>query len=280
MENLKPTINFKSVYDNLVHEGVQYITQNPTIKTLVVGMSGGIDSTLTAAVSQDISLTTGVSIHGHIMPIVSNTPEETFRGIIAASHYCTLHEVYDFSDAFNSLIKHLEPLLSKRFLAGEQITLNEKIRLGNIKARIRMIHLYNQAHKHNGLVLSTDNFTELMLGFWTLHGDVGDFGLIQNLWKTEVYGLAEYIGGDCFEAAHVRPTDGLGITESDLDQLLPGWTGNDYQQGYRMVDEILLDHLTGGNIFNPDHPVVQRCKTTKFKRENPVNVPRYLTILT
>lgn len=46
---------------------------------------------------------------------------------------------------------------------------------------------------HKGLVMSTDNQTEYQLGFWTIHGDVGDFDPIQDLWKTEVYGLANYL---------------------------------------------------------------------------------------
>lgn len=68
------------------------------------------------------------------------------------------------------------------------------LQLGNIKARLRMIYLYNLASIHRGCVLDTDNRTEHELGFWTIHGDVGDLNLgIINLWKTEVYGLARYI---------------------------------------------------------------------------------------
>lgn len=55
---------------------------------------------------------------------------------------------------------------------------------GNIQARLRMIYLYNLASIHKGLVMSTDNQTEYQLGFWTIHGDVGDFDPIQDLWKT------------------------------------------------------------------------------------------------
>ena len=102
-----------------------------------------------------------------------------------------------------------------------------------------MIYLYDIAQEHNGLVLSTDNWTELMLGFWTLHGDCGDYGMIQNLWKTEVYEMAStFVENleekrsrallDCIEAI---PTDGLGISASDLDQI--------GAESYKEVDEIL-----------------------------------------
>ena len=80
--------------------------------------------------------------------------------------------------------------------------------------------------------MSTDNQTEYQLGFWTIHGDVGDFDPIQDLWKTEVYQLAEWLklfyytdGDDADKAVAIgesiklTPTDGLGISNSDLDQI-------------------------------------------------------------
>ncbi len=96
-------------------------------------------------------------------------------------------------------------------------------------------------HAIHGMVLSTDNYTELLLGFWTLHGDVGDYGMIQNLWKTEVYAMARYIVNNldnkkaknalqlCIDAV---ATDGLGITNNDLEQI--------QAKTYEEVDQILL----------------------------------------
>lgn len=122
-------------------------------------------------------------------------------------------------------------------------TLGTPISKGNIQARLRMIYLYNLASIHKGLVMSTDNQTEYQLGFWTIHGDVGDFDPIQGLWKTEVYELAKWLIGyyygcgikkevdadgarkicDMCEAIKksmsLTPTDGLGISNSDLDQI-------------------------------------------------------------
>lgn len=130
----------------------------------------------------------------------------------------------------------------------EQANGQTKVANGNIQARLRMMFLYNLASIHKGLVMSTDNQTEYQLGFWTIHGDVGDFDPLQDLWKTEVYGLAEYLRDMylelyCaatldkheesrewelywkakFEAMEhsiaLTPTDGLGISNSDLDQI-------------------------------------------------------------
>jgi len=93
---------------------------------------------------------------------------------------------------------------------------------------------------------TTDNTTEYLLGFWSLHGDVGDYGMIQGLWKTEVYDMSEWlvnnelIGNDAVALSsciNCQATDGLGISNTDLDQIMPGWKGSS-RDGYKKVDEI------------------------------------------
>ena len=128
---------------------------------------------------------------------------------------------------------------------------------GYRQARCRMMYLYDIASRYKGLVMSTDNQTEYQLGFWTIHGDVGDFDPIQDLWKTEVYGLANYLQDhykskalealrndyketcdnykamSCaiYNSCKLVPTDGLGISNSDLDQI--------GAKDYATVDDIL-----------------------------------------
>ena len=132
---------------------------------------------------------------------------------------------------------------------------------GNIQARLRMIYLYNLASIYNGLVIDTDNLTENNLGYWTIHGDVGDFNPIGGLWKTEVFKLAEYLhehysiesyyhetysdtkNNDsefrrCIaisESLKLKPTAGLGITDSDLEEI--------GAESYEQVDYILQELL-------------------------------------
>jgi len=195
----------------------------------------------------------------------------------AGSVICHSFAENDKADEFMSLVKTLDNSLFYEMAEGPSI--EAKIRAGNIKARFRMMYLYDKAQKYNCLVLSTDNLTEYLLGFWTLHGDVGDFGFIQNLWKTEVYGLAEWMASngiydevlsECLEAT---PTDGLGVSNNDLDQLLPGWEGS-YREGYRKVDEILQGWITMKEGMDETHPVITRLLRTGFKRNNPANLSR------
>ena len=138
---------------------------------------------------------------------------------------------------------------------------------------MRMIHLYDTAQANNGMVLSTDNLTEYYLGFWTICGDVGDYGMIQELWKTEVYELARYLcttldgyAKDALqECIDALPTDGLGISNSDLDQI-----------GAKSYDEVdtILKAVIDGHTVKLNNPVIERYNRTHYKREIPISIPR------
>jgi NAD+ synthetase len=264
-------LNFKQLTDNIHNELRIYLTESK-LKSLILGVSGGIDSALCAALAKPICDERDVKLYCRSITISTNKPDEIKRaaGIgIAYGH--------DFKEV--NLSKPFENLIPEIVEDYNSTDINEhayKIRQGNVKARLRMLYLYELAAKHKGMVLSTDNYTELLLGFWTLHGDVGDYGMIQSLWKTEVYGLAEYLVSitenpmqknalqECIDAV---PTDGLGITNSDLDQI--------GASSYQEVDQILIEYLkNSGNKEILNHPVVKRKTASEFKRNNPFNIPR------
>ena len=267
-------MDYKRATRNIRRELTDYIEKNK-IQSLVIGVSGGIDSALCCALAEPVCNKLGIPLIGRSLPMKGNKQDEKDRAKKIGEYFCT--DFYEIS-LFNFLFH------AQREVEGGIVddNMETKIRNGNIQARLRMIYLYDLAQKHKGMVLSTDNYTEYLLGFWTLHGDVGDYGMIQNLWKTEVYALANWIaqnelqggkkyddgGGrydylmDCIEAV---PTDGLGITDSDLDQL-----GADT---YEKVDNILKAYIAGSKGLEKN-PVVQRMLRTQYKRNNPYNIPR------
>jgi NH3-dependent NAD+ synthetase len=169
-------------------------------------------------------------------------PERSYR----AALFDACADAGDVNIANSYYLDELEEMPSRTPIAN-----------GNLQARCRMMYLYDIASRHKGLVMSTDNQTEYQLGFWTIHGDVGDFDPIQDLWKTEVYGLANYLQDhykskalealrndyketcdnykamSCaiYNSCKLVPTDGLGISNSDLDQI--------GAKDYATVDDIL-----------------------------------------
>jgi NAD+ synthetase len=264
-------------------------------------VSGGVDSALVVAIARPVCNNLGIKLIGRSLPATSNKIDEIKRADAVGTSFCTDFDVTPITDPAQSIYNNI----SVDYSIKEDEKFN-KIALGNIKARVRMILLYDLAYRTRGMVLGTDNLTEYFLGFWSLHGDVGDYGMIQNLWKTEVYDLSKWVcdheltasGGvydfkglalmSCVEAI---PTDGLGITSSDLDQLgaptyldvdktLKTWLTYDvdsfYWDEYLKYDGRIQDPEEFFKYRNSlkDHPVVQRHIKSGFKRNNPLNLKR------
>ena len=231
-------INYNDFVKNSIDYLSNYIEDN-NLRSLVIGISGGIDSTVTAVIASEACKKCKVPLIGRSLPAHSNNPEELRTAILVGEAFCD-----DFKEVA------IERIYAK---VADEMELNEghmsPLQLGNIKARLRMIYLYNLASIHRGCVLDTDNRTEHELGFWTIHGDVGDLncGLI-HLWKTEVYKLAEYLAKlhmlrsipvkhtkqslAISESIKLTPTDGNGVM-----------SGGDCAQfeldNYNQVDDVL-----------------------------------------
>jgi NAD+ synthetase len=256
MSNLK----YEKVFNILVDETEKYLKEH-SIQAMVLGISGGIDSTVTAAICSEVSKRTGISLIGRSLPI-NNKDDEFNTSKLVGEAFCNdfkvlkigglywntlsdlCEDVGDISAGDFSTIRCLEEMPSRTPIAN-----------GNLQARLRMIYLYDLASRNKGIVISTDNQTEYQLGFWTLHGDVGDFNPLFGLWKTEVYALAKWLEvmygtraeevededftqlckreSAIHESIKLTPTDGLGISNSDLEQI--------GAKSYQEVDDILQE---------------------------------------
>jgi len=106
----------------------------------------------------------------------------------------------------------------------------ERVRLGNIMARIRMIILYDLSKKHNALVCGTENKSEYFLGYFTRFGDqASDFEPIQHLYKTQVYALAKFLG---VPKNIIKKTPTAGLWHGQTDEKEFGFT-------YEEADQVL-----------------------------------------
>lgn len=243
------------------------------LDTVTIGMSGGIDSALTAS----LFMNAGWRVIGNIMPINQNS-SETDRGIEVCKAFNIEHNIVDLTEPYNNMVNFYK---SQGIDFDSEDDRASLIRKGNIRARLRMITLYNLAAKHSGIVGSTDNFSELAAGFWTLHGDVGDVAPIQSLTKSwEVPALAEVLMVPT-SVIEATPTDGLGIDSGDESQ---------FGHSYAELDLALLDMLHEFDFNTEDvitgtlpneltdadvkilEQVKQRIGRTVYKRANPINV--------
>jgi NAD+ synthetase len=272
-------MNYQALIKNIRFGLRDYIVKN-NLKSLVLGISGGIDSTLCAVLAKPVCDELNISLIGRSLPSSTNNKDENNRAKLIGERFCTEFKEVNINKTFYTIFDICDD--NHDVLPPES---KDAILNGNMKARIRMILLYDLAGANDGLVLSTDNYTEYLLGFWTLHGDVGDFGMIQSFWKTEVYNMVEWIRDNKFQdfgdmifkekeilskVLNADATDGNGITNTDLDQIMPEWKGTS-RDGYKEIDKILINFLNSGS-GDLDDPVIHRYLKTDFKRNNPYNL--------
>lgn len=292
-------LNYEKVFQILVEETSNYVRSN-RLRAMVLGVSGGIDSTIVAAICHEVSKLTNVPLIGRSLPI-KNKKDEFDVSKLVGEAFCNDFKVWELSHVYKAALLECcletgEANASNSYWIDEleEMPSRTPIANGNLQARCRMMYLYDLAGLKHGLVMSTDNRTEYQLGFWTIHGDVGDFDPIQGLWKTEVYELAEWLvdfyftdGDDASKAVAIResmkltPTDGLGISNSDLEQigaksyndvdrLLKTLVCKASQENSRLQDE--LTEELGRDVVGK---VLERHIKSKFKRLlSPIIVPR------
>ncbi|MBS3969590.1 MAG: NAD+ synthase [Clostridia bacterium] len=208
----------------------------------VVGISGGVDSAVVAALTK---MAFPDNTFGIIMPCHSN-PIDTEYGLLVARELGLDYEKVDLTATFDTMLKALNPTEKTNLMA-----------IANIKPRLRMTTLYYFAALKNYLVMGTGNKSEILTGYFTKYGDGGvDIEPIGNLFKCQVYQLARYLNipDPIIQRA---PTAGLWYNQTDEEEM--GIT-------YRELDKYLYSRESSGRVAE----VVDRLiAKSKHKRECP-----------
>lgn len=276
----------EGIVDKLIEETATFMIKSG-MKSVLIPMSGGADSTLVAALLRmardeyDLSY----KIIGVTLPHELQADADHYNdlGLWAGRFYCDEVTTVELKETAAFLDDHLfNPCL--RFESGK--TFGElatelcpdytakqlRIDRGNTTARLRMIFSYGWATRFGGAQPSTDNLSELLMGFWTLCGDEGTFKLIQKILK----GVEQPLIMDVLEIPPIyivqKPTDGLGVSDGDVAQLYGElYTG---AETYFDVDCVVIRHFAGVKfpdsrnpaVFGLHHPVIKQFLRTGFKR--------------
>jgi NAD+ synthase len=191
-----------------ITEWIRNYAEQAGIKSLVVGISGGIDSAVVSA----LCARTGLNTFAVTMPI-RQRPElhdlSVRQGIWLKQHFSNVHhDTIDLTSTFNEFEQQLA-------------TYPNLLGLANSRSRLRMVTLYQIAQSVNGLVVGTGNKVEdFGVGFYTKYGDGGvDISPIADCYKTEVWQMGRELGV-LPEIIDAPPTDGLWDDgRTDQDQL-------------------------------------------------------------
>ena len=200
--------DYQELKERIVKWIKDYADENK-IQSLVVGVSGGIDS----AVVSTLCAETGLPTFPLGMPIHQDSDQESLSDI----HLAWLEKKY-------KNVKTLKFNLTKvfeKFKEALEDYSNDNLALANSRSRIRMITLYQIAGKYNGIVVGTGNKVEdYGVGFYTKYGDGGvDIAPIADIYKTEVWELGRHLGVN-EKIIEASPTDGLWDDKrTDEDQL-------------------------------------------------------------
>jgi NAD+ synthase (glutamine-hydrolysing) len=224
----QPTDVLDEVYQALVLGTRDYARKNGFDKVLL-GLSGGIDSSVTAAIA--VAALGAENVFGLTMPSKFNSPE-------------TIKDTQNLAKnlGIEFLTVPIESILSRFHESLEKVPGwdNRGIAYENLQARIRGSILMSLSNQFGSLVLTTGNKSETAVGYATLYGDTaGGFAVIKDVPKTMVYELAEHINK--INGRQIIPAD--VITRAPSAELRPGQKDSDTLPEYDLLDKVLKGYV-------------------------------------
>lgn len=230
---LSPDLQIENVYDTLVN-GLRNFFAKANMSKAVLGLSGGIDSAVVAALAA--AALGKENVHGFMMPSEFSTLHSIQDAVDLAENLGIQYHVVPIASVYNKFMKELAPVFGpdNKWNVAEE----------NLQARIRGTLLMAYSNKFNALLLNTSNKSELSTGYGTLYGDLaGAAMVIADLYKCEVYELADYINSDGI----IIPKS--TITKAPSAELREGQKDSDSLPDYSILDPLLYALHEGGKNY-------------------------------
>lgn len=238
------------------------------LKKAILGLSGGIDSAITAVMA--VRALGKENVRVVLMPGPYSSSHSVDDAKALAENLDIHYDIISIREAYETFLKTLEGVME-----GKPFDVTEE----NIQARCRAVILMAISNKHGNILLNTTNKSEFSVGYGTLYGDLaGGISVLGDVYKTEIYLLADYINKD----GQVIPQN--TITKPPSAELRHGQKDSDSLPEYDVLDPILymyIEHRLGPlEIIEMgyDEAIVRRVlklvNTSEFKRHQTAPVLR------
>jgi NAD+ synthase len=244
-----------AVVEKLLTGFVSHEVRKVGVTRAVLGLSGGVDSAVSAAIA--VRALGAGNVLGVFLPYSSSSPESEADARAVAE-----------SLGIELLVVDITPQVDAYFARFPDAS---RLRRGNKMARERMTILYDHSAARSALVIGTSNKTELLLGYGTLYGDMASaLNPIGDLYKTQVWGLARHLALPA-SVIDKAPTADLWSGQTDENEL-----GFSYHEVdtllYRMIDERCSTGELAALGFDPAfvERISRMVRSSQFKRRLPV----------
>jgi NAD+ synthase (glutamine-hydrolysing) len=215
-----------SIYKALVM-GIKNYFDKLGFTKAILGLSGGIDSAVTAALAADAL--GAENVYNVLLPSRFSSKHSVDDSLGLVNNYSMPYDIIEIENAFNTFESTLKP-----YFKGLAFNIAEE----NLQARTRGVLLMALSNKFGYILLNTSNKSEAAVGYGTLYGDMnGGLSVIGDLYKTQVFELARYINRD----KELIPIN--IITKPPSAELRPDQKDSDSLPDYDILDEVLYQYI-------------------------------------
>ena len=222
----QPQDKIREIHDALIL-GIKDYFGKLGFKKAILGLSGGIDSAVTAALAARALGPENVRVV--LMPSEFSSDHSVNDAKVLAENFGMPYDIIPIKDCYDAFLKTLSPIFKD---------LPFNITEENLQARSRGVILMALSNKFGNILLNTSNKSEMAVGYGTLYGDMcGGLSVIGDVYKMDVYRLAEYINKDK-EWIPINT-----ITKPPSAELRPNQKDSDSLPDYEILDEILYQYI-------------------------------------
>ncbi len=221
-------------------------------KGVVLGLSGGIDSALVAYLCKKALKN---EVFALLMPTNSSKKENLQDALDLCLSLGLRHKIINIEEILSSFLSKCQDI--------------DKIRKGNLAARIRMSLLYDYSALFSYLVIGTSNKSELKLGYGTIYGDLAHaFNPIANLYKSEIFSFASFLN---LPEVFIKKAPSADLYEDQSDELDLGFS-------YEDIDKVLMAMDKNEDLSCFDERLLKMIKTRMQKNAFKLKMPEFANI--